>query len=1124
MIAPIDSSALSLLLNAPQFERSGPFRPGMDVPVVLPLHNLRDDDESDIEVTFHGEAVSFATPQLTVGHIAARSSIDVRTNATVLPLNGKRDIAVWAEVRSRSGTVMKTAVANAPIFARPELALAAFENEGETRLSICNKGDAPTTVCLSVFSDFPLPAHARLRDQPIALSGHANIYQSPEIELGAGEEVPLVIAATGIKQVTITDHAGNRTAARPQVVRSLTPVLEPVTLNVTSAKEGVRQGDVLPFSFALRNGGHVVVEEVTAELHIPEHFRLLHETITVDDVRLVPARRTINGQTALLELGRVSLGAQVIVRGTLVVDRNDHSQFESVDITGALRAKQLDELALHAEIYFDHRPAFAQSTTYLGDFVHLPDGGYEISAVVTNAEDHPIERVRIRWDLLNLLPTRSPRRANGESIDLQPTSLDGRPALVTNLGTLAAHASETVTIALRPIVQQTNERDANAGGLAERELAVRAILLAGDGAIPLGESREQLAGQARLGQSAIVVTDERPLRIGVPVDGILDLRNEGDAPAYDVRIRLDMPPYVEATLPQAGNAAGWRTMCAVLPVGVQIKTPITFLLTGPPSQTTTTIRVQMDADGCAPMELPAIELHTPTRAVIDPPIVRAEPIDDGYIAISARIANNGDGIARNVVAHLPQDPADLPALPRSTSVDGMPVDDRGARSPLMAGLVLGELLPGAFRDISWIVAPNDELAYRARLRVSYDEGEVTIGTSAPRRPRLDSAFRKALPVARMLDNSVPAGYGAREATISLIEHGPRGLASDLSNQPPAAALPPDLYDRTLFVGDLGTAALAGESERPALGAGEDLRLDIPQPSAAPELAVGEASTPGPPTSASTSSEPATDEQPNPVEAVQHEASPEGLADDPPQSAYIKEEPSPDSDRSVMDAALDLPEESPAVLQLTEVQVEEAAHDGPPSIHFASTLGDPHVRRTLRLAQQLLAVEGIGWWRHVLMLRSFLAASVPGDEAAQHAYADLREAVENGVMEAYPKILVPSFALSPAWVASLHECDELAFDALKRYAEGSSMIPVPASATAAELDAALTGLLPKTLGETSVDAELEPYVKRLIGVFANPEIRALDDAARYTRFGKMPNSTLDELLSNLWACVAKTMTR
>jgi hypothetical protein len=881
---------------------------------------------------------------------------------------------------------------------------------------------------------------------------------------------------------------------------------------------GARHGELVPFALTIGNVGDLPIGDLTLQLALHEGLEIAEETVSVDDVRVLPSDMRYQDGAVLISPGIVEAGATATLRGLLRVRVPDPRDVDALAVVGTLSGSGIPTFRIDGEIPIDHRPAFARGTTFLAPLEYDGDV-FTVAATVTNPEALAIERLRIQWDIAEAKVVGPAIKDGDHETPLRPTALDDRAALFTDLGTLDALARTTVMLRLRP-----HRTDAD-----HRTMRVRATLLAGSERVLLGEVERRVAAEANLTASQIEILDHAPLRLGLPIEAQLTLRNDGDGPARDVRIALDLPDYLATNLPDVGNGSRWRTVAGNLPAGSSLSTAIVFELTAPPGTDEITVPVSIDAEGCAAVALTPIHFATPSDPLVDPPEIQVNALDGGQLLFLSRIINRGDGIARGLSVRVAD--GELIVL-RSTEIDGYIVDDIGPRSALVDGLAIGDLPPGAFRDVTWITAPLDEGAYRMRVFVRDQNGSEVDAQSIPCRPRFEQNLAKALPDPRRLDNRTTLERSVRRPTVSRVDEpalpaNERVALGGGGDEAPSNALPPPR--------DNVPAPLAEEQEtshvqhalpRPPEPSASDARTDdvhhddTAQRTQAPEAAQHDPAT----ARYEAALEDALDVQPEVPATPAYEQQQAAEIAPPPvastSQSHETEEPvaaAADQHGAEHERHPDEPVpagDAPEAIPPTAGDHDLRADGGEDETQSAILVADPHDPRLsmrFEVVRALTGVVGIGWWRHILAARALMAPTVPGNPEAREAYARLYNAFDEPLRAIYPTLFSEPLHANTEWVAKLSANDEVARAALTPFL-ATTHLPLTEGKGAMYLDTMMPQLLPDDFGQAS--EPMQNYKRELRRVFGYSSIAQMDEAARLARYGGAPHATLDTILEEV----------
>lgn len=1051
------SADLPARLAAPILVTNEPFvRPGEQLCVSLPLRAAHGTAGNDLVVRFFAESGECQPSFVRFPALSPGAEIVATTTATVNPSEGKLSLEVWADVRVGDADPIRSATARLPIQVRSKLALNAIDTGNHTAIAVENDGTGPALARLELYGGPNLDAGGLvlIEDRP------GRIVSDP-FSVAVGERLELFVSGGPIDHVIVSAEDGERASTTPERHPPASPGSLSGELHVSAAAEGVRAGDTIVVTLPLANPGDVPLESLSALLAPVPGADLLWHSITVDESRLIAADLSETPDGALLRLGRLSPGARSVLRFSYRATFEDPRTLDALHLLVVARAANVPELELEADAPVDHRPMFAPSATYLDEILET-EHGYAVDAVITNAESRALERLRIRFDLADAVPSDTVTLVHGteeRSIPLRPTALHEQAGLFADLGGLDPNDRITVRLGLAPARSLEDHRI----------LRVRAILLADDAVLPIGEASRRVTGCVDLRESGVRRTDDRPLRLGMPVEVTLDVRNTGDSPAHDVRLALDLPAHVGASLPDAPRGGRWRPFAKMLPPGGAVTTTVTFFLIEAPGADTVEIPLHLDAQGQSAFEIGRLVFSTPTSPLVDPPRLQSEARDDGHIHFLARIANHGDGTAQAVAIRVKDD---RQILARSTAVDGVSLVDHGPRSPLATRLPLGDLPPGAYRDVTWIVAIADDVPYRTTVEVTSANGPAVSATSIPRRARRRLQIDDALPKPRRMGESENLADGRRSVRIVTDDEA-------IAKGPDVAAL-----------------ASADHAAVPTVGIGLPHHVPPPEsiawPSGLPsrELALlAEGSCMGDVARVDEArpAEPARDERIDVLPASDQGA---GSIDD-----------------DVLDDLIELPA-APATPGTPMSALSQSASPR----RLASSLVD--IASGLAMASSMLEVPALGWWRHIIAIRSLMPVTLALDDDAEQLWKIARPLLREPCKKVYPKTYQDAFFPDDPFVDHLGANDTEVLGLLDQI-ERIAHLPFyyGAAAGLSKLDAILPTLVPDTVGNAEVDAALGHYKDTAARVFTYPSMLEMNVLARREKFAKT-NATLDVSLENL----------
>jgi hypothetical protein len=1075
------------MLVAPQLSTRGPVQPEDRIAVRLPLRAILGADLHDeVVVHFHADGAVCDPSRVPLGVLRAGESIVAQSTATILPLNGHRDVRVWAEVEIGQKRLM-TEDALAPIVARSRLSLEATDDGTEVRLTLRNDGQAPTEVRFeTIGSGVPTADDLVLRED------RAGRAVSEPVTIGVGEVRAFALRGARVDHIIAVGADGERAPVQPRRVSADVALRIEPELRIDAPEHGVRRGDLVTFHLTLRNKTASAVNELRVNLDRVSDLALISDTISLDSVRVIPDDIREHPDVISVLLGRLEPDAEVVLRGALRVQIENPRLIDAIPITGSVAAPRLPTYRFEGETLVDRRPAFAPTTTYLTAIE--PDGeAFRIRGLITNAEPYRLERLRVRLDVSDAVPNDHVDVDHREPILLRPTALDDSASLFADLGGLDPGERVGFSLGLRPA----------RGDSDFRTMRVRAALQVDDDLVELGDEEFRVPGRSTLDRSSLQRQDDRALRLGMPCEAILEIRNDGDSPARDVRLCLDLPPSVGASVPEAAAGARWRTIAAVLPPGSVIATTITFFLLEPPTDPHAIVRASIDAEGHAEVDFDAVTFATPTDPLVDPPALQVQPLDDGRIAFFARVANVGDGAARGVTVRV-ENPEYIMA--RMTAVDSVLVDDVGPHSALAEALSLGDLAPGAFRDVTWYTAPTSDAPYTTTVAVSY-EGlhEAMRATSVPTKPRIVPALSSSLPEPRRLTGGVTAERTPRRTLVRVVEE---AAGSALGPAPRADAL---------AANDSLQAALPWSTPPVA----QPPAVDNEQDQRTPALADGSATA----TAASSASTEGHDGAETPfADAERTKAEVHALAtsDDvagPAASGGTGEPPAPRPDAaaaaSVQQSADALPIAPSPVPEVASEDNEPTAEPVKPVLRIS--FDRPTGAAALAIAGKIVDTDALGWWRHILAMRVFLAESLPAEVPAdiQTAYTEMRRLLNEPIKTVFGPIFADGFVPDEAWIDALSANDEAALVALDIVLAGLPAIKTSPIATGSvRLDNALPHFLPDVHGSPEIDECLGFYKQSAVRLFGYDGIVKLTEAARRDKYSGAPNATLDDRLRNI----------
>lgn len=1126
-IATTDEGTSAALL-APTVTVRGSVKPGDNFPVSFPLRALGGTDGKNVRVRFLAEAAKCDPEYQDLGALDVGQSIVATTFATVSPLNGKRAVRIWTEVECGDQSVQSEAI-SIPISARGHLVLSAEDDGTAIAINVLNDGTAPLAVLLDLAS----PDELHSDDVELSANG-TDVFTSNAFTLGVGEGRVIRVRGGSADHIVARSSDGERASALPLRREPAAATVLDASLHVEAPATGVRRGDMFALVGTIVVRGPIPASDVVLVLAPLGGADVRVEEITIDGIRPIAPDLNWQDDKLHIRLGHLAGGRSVSLRMPLRVTIDDPKAIDALRIDADLQAQGIPSQALSVDIAVDRRPAFLSTSTFLGAIVDLDDR-FAVHAQITNADGGRIERVRVRYETVDVVPDKvvfiSRNDGDPQESPLRPSALNESANLFVDLGALDAGERVRVVMPFRPARGQDGFRT----------MVVRATLLADDETLPLGIAERRIPGRVDMRASSVTRLDESPLRLGMPTEMKLQIRNDGDSPAHDIRLALDLPNAVAASLPEPADGARWRPLIPMLPPGGAVETTLTLYLNAPPAAGHASVRVSIDAREQSELALATLEFDTPSDPLIDPPRVRTLALDDGHIALIARVTNHGDGTASDVIIWV-EDAADI--LLRTTSVDGQPAPDRGARPVLAEGLRLGDLEPGAYRDVTWVAAPQTAEPYRCTVAARVGEhGEVMRTATIPTRPRHRTGVSTPLPSARRIgaeDDLAASIAGLRpgvpdRAQLRIPLEGaptpaprvdvPPAIASDA-----VAALTggsdrlPPAVDAAASEHDLQARLAAAASSIPAPPPPEPAPLAPPEPRPSAAVTTGNAGEGGTDTSgdraepvvaAAPPVEGAATVVPPVVDEAAHDGSGAAGARSETQSQAQTEIEShgngADHDGDHTGDLLDEVDTPVTPVNASGDQTAQPTVQRGERFTIVSSFLAPNVQKARRMAQSMIDIQGLGWWRHVMFIRTMLPERMPIDGPALEAWNSLRDAFTEPLNRVFPTTLNDPFHATDAFVEALSVNDSDAIAALDvLLADQRVPIFVGTATGSTMLDVALPSLLPDTLGDELLDQAWAAYKAAATRLFASASIQAMSEAERRIKYTNA-NATLDEAL-------------
>jgi hypothetical protein len=1140
MLTPYGTNSTARPILAPHFSTTGPLTPGTNTRIVLPIKNERNTAETNLRVRFFGDGLTFDPEELVIPRIDGFEQRDVVTTATILPrIDDRRLVRVWAELSANNGLTHNSAEATAQIAIRTGIAL----TDSPDGIIVANKGDETVAVILS--ADGALTADIDFDEE-------------------TGKSEPIHLAPSEARKIRIESYTGRINARanngeRAIVYRRSTETDMPeitARLEVVTPEDGARHNEICPFMLTISNTGIASARDVQLDLRIPDGVEISTELLTIDDIRVLSADRTIEDGTFTLKFGRLAPGATVIARGGFTVSADTLTDDPNVTLDGTILAANIPPIVVRSGITVDRAPVFVPNSTFIGDHITNDNGTIDVDITITHPEPRPINHAYLQLELEGARLEAVYTAEWGPQLPVQPSTVGNRRVINVKLGRIEPDQRLTPRIHLIPTPSSTEEHI----------IRMRAILNADSNNVDLGERRYVIPGRADLTSSHLDKRDTSPLRLNMPTTIHLMLHNTGTVPARDVRVSFTPPDNVHLAMPMEPTGR-WYTLTNSIPPGGSAGLPIVAHLIAPPTADIVTIGASVDAENAPEVTLEAITLMTPSSPHLRATVPTTASPQQGLLHVASRITNEGDGVAREVSISVPHD--DHP-LPRMTTVDGAFIEETTPISKLVEGIDLGDLLPGTYRDVTWMVSPP-ATTYRASCKVTSANGDEPIELSSlPTVAHIQKAFASTLPAARPLDEQTattpPSTPHVPRANI--LDFAAAVTSSETAALPAAPvdapraggpayhelpAAPPAATDTSIdTTTDIGHAGFDTHTEitqRTAHEVGAPPELPHapqpptePVPTAAPtglRAAIEHFARP----ETENHDDDANDEDDVELSLAQTGDGPQGQAgaageadvragDDAAAHAADAHGTQPANDDHVTitipvaplgntsdgddlfgrGAQADLvpPRATPPWAPPTR---EDGTHAAPPTTN-APTLTGGMARRLLDFAAELNDHPNLSGWRHLILIRVLA-------DGEQKPLADVADAIAQNVL---PPIIQGTFTFaSPGFIASLTSYD----DAL-RSALASIGRPVNGE-NAAALDAALANGLPL---EYQHDGDIDPAVHdRLRAAYRDyvEKARAYigsEQNARRTKpdrdqvFTSTPIQTLDRALETLAAAVAE----
>jgi uncharacterized repeat protein (TIGR01451 family) len=312
------------------------------------------------------------------------------------------------------------------------------------------------------------------------------------------------------------------------------------------------------------------------------------------------------------------------------------------------------------------------------------------------------------------------------------------------LGSIDPHVARTLTVRGRvrlPLAHGT-------------EIGVRAAVSA-TGAAPLDlrEERVLVRSRARFtaATSKLRRASDEAVRPDRSVGVVISVRNEGNDVARDLAIALRAAPELRLESVDGATRDGGTLTFTEIPAGSTREATATFrLLPFVPRETQLTVDGVLAGPTIMPVALDTLTFasHAEPRLTDGAALVTTprDAIDAGAEAgFTLVLRNAGDGAAERVLIRGSL-PAHTAYVPSSTSVNGVPLQDRNGTSLLWSqdGLALSDVAPGAEIVVRWLCIVNTPLpsdtVITAKVDVSCDDQPVFAVESMPLTVRSAPAF------------------------------------------------------------------------------------------------------------------------------------------------------------------------------------------------------------------------------------------------------------------------------------------------------------------------------------------------------------------------------------------------
>lgn len=803
MIIYEDHGNRPMPLLAPQLMRRGPYAPGEDVEIEVPLANESRVAVRNLRMRLHADDPAFQPFPTEVSidlieggkmrtipakvHLPDRLPDEIRTRA----------VKVWATLHPEDGQPLETLPVEIIVEARAKLTVEIVDGH----LCIENTGTAAARIRIE--ADKPLP-EAWPTELSIAASGNVEALALPEEPLG-----PIRVITEDGDRAVVMHRRGPRRGPR----------LDAHAVAMESP-DAVHPGDVVPFEIQILNAGSTAYDAVVT---IPRRkgVEFAEGFATRDNVPLLPSDISIDENEVRLVVGVLREGETTKVRGALRIGELEADP-DILVWDGRVTAEQA-EARFRFSVRIAQTPKLATHDTYFTPLAQGEGRGELVTTIrITHPHRLPIESAGLVLESKGAQVRRIVDIDNDVEIKMSADSM-GTSSIIGDIGEIPAQSRRSFEVHLQRLP-------------GARDVRIEAELMTAGQTVPLDYLEESLPVEA-LPRVELLVTGAPKVRLGSPYSLKIALQNDGTEGLRKVRLRPILPEGMELEFPHTAKEGEWYLLGLSLPPDGEVAFPALLSMTAPPTGDAVEIAMEVDGENAPAFRSPSVEVRTPSS-----PLVRVsepqfrETGERGLVEVRVRITNRSDGTARDVSIMVPA--TDHP-VHHTAMLDGVPVDERdSAGSILLEGMSIGDLPPNSQRDVAWLVAPNDKI-YVAHVTVRAAGGvERTVRGSLDLHGFRQFATAPSAPHA--IDESKPlTGYSQTRKVESRVE----------SVREEAPSLPPSAQPSNV----LGAAAADGPR---ALG-----------PSQGEEHSNGTTSTAKPTASAAASSEPRSNGHASPASAA-----------------------------------------------------------------------------------------------------------------------------------------------------------------------------------------------------------------------------------------------------------------